>query len=120
VGKKVNDPEGVAYLKRYVENWIDLGYVPREFVFKFSPKRIDRLNPDLAAFGEKLDQGMADERIHNLIYEVARERGVNPSDFFKALYSTLIDKESGPKLGRLIATIGADKIKQTLRDLYPA
>lgn len=120
VGEKVNDPEGVAYLKRYVENWIDFGYVPQEFIFKFSPKRIDRLTPELAAFAERLDRTMTDEGIHNLVYEVARERGVNPSDFFKALYSTLIDKDSGPKLGRLIVTIGTNKIKQTLRDLYPA
>ena len=120
VGEKVNDPEGVAYLKLYVENWINLGYVPQEFIFKFSPKRIDRLNPELAAFADRLELTMTDEGIHNLVYEVARESGVNPSDFFKALYSTLIDKDSGPKLGRLIATIGTDKIKQTLHDLYPA
>jgi lysyl-tRNA synthetase, class I len=118
VGLRVGDPEGVEYLKVYVENWINLGYVPQEFVFKFSPKKITQFNQEISVFADRLNSNMTDENIHNLVYEVARERGIPTSTFFKAMYSTLIDKDSGPKLGRLISAVGTDRIKEELKNLY--
>lgn len=118
VSHKVDDKEGVEYLRRYVENWIAQGYLPEEYVFQFRPTKIDHFNEELAIFASRLNQSMKDEDIHELVYDVAKERGIKPPQLFKALYLSLIGKEYGPRFGRLIAAIGVAKTKKSLSELY--
>jgi lysyl-tRNA synthetase class 1 len=118
VAKRVGDIDGVNYLKRYIENWIDSEFLPEEFVFKFSPARIDVFHEEIALFAKRLDQKMSAKDIHNLIYEVARERGIKPMLFFKAIYRSLISKDYGPRLGKLIEALGINNVKEKLLELY--
>ena len=118
VSERVGDREGVEYLRRYVENWITRGYLPEEYVFQLKPTKIDGFNEELAIFASRLNQSMKDEDIHELVYNVAKERGMKPPQLFKALYLSLIGKEYGPRLGRLIVAIGVMKTKESLSELY--
>ena len=57
---------------------------------------------------------MGDVEIHNLVYAVAKERGVQADLLFKAVYEAIIGKDKGPRLGKLLASIGVDKVKEML------
>lgn len=118
VGQKLGDPEGVSYLSRYVANWVAKGFVPEEYVFRFNPVKADRFVEQLREFATRLRADMRAEDVHNLVYEVARDSGVEPREFFKALYLSLIGKDHGPRLGRLVVAIGVEKVRETLLDLY--
>jgi len=118
VADRVGDREGVAYLKRYVENWVEEEYLPEEYVFRFKPTRVEGMSEEILAFAERLDQFMGGEDVHNLVYSVAKERGLKVSAFFRALYLSLISKDHGPRLGKLVVTIGVYRVKETLLNLY--
>ena len=118
VAEKVGDAEGVNYLKKYIENWIDLEFLPEEFVFKFSPTKVDTLQEELATFAKRLDSKMSTKDVHNLVYEVARGRSIETTLFFKAVYKSLIAKDYGPRLGKLIGALGIDNVKKTLLEFY--
>ncbi|MDQ1281551.1 MAG: lysyl-tRNA synthetase, class [Thermoproteota archaeon] len=118
VAERAGDKEGVEYLKKYIENWIKQEYLPEEYVFKFSPKRVDTLNAEILEFAELLEDSMTAEDVHNLVYSLAKERSIKTSKLFNALYLSLISKDHGPRFGRLVAALGAGQIKETLLKLY--
>ncbi|MEM2093772.1 MAG: lysine--tRNA ligase [Candidatus Bathyarchaeia archaeon] len=118
VAERLGDKEGVKYLSKYVENWIQRQYLPEEFVFKLGGKKVDEFASELSIFKDRLDESMSDLDIHNLVYSFARERGLKPADLFKALYSSLISKEYGPRLGKLVKALGVARVKEMLSELY--
>jgi lysyl-tRNA synthetase class 1 len=67
-------------------------------IFKYQPKRINILNEEILEFAEQLKDLMNAEDIHNLVYKVAKERGIKASKLFEALYLSLISKSHGPRL----------------------
>ncbi|HEV2193190.1 MAG TPA: lysine--tRNA ligase, partial [Nitrosopumilaceae archaeon] len=52
--------------------------------------------------------------LQNFIYQIAKDNGVQPKDFFKILYQIILASERGPKIGPLIMDIGRKKVAQTL------
>ncbi|ADG13070.1 lysyl-tRNA synthetase [Methanocaldococcus infernus ME] len=46
--------------------------------------------------------------IHELIYQTAKELGLNPRDAFQASYLILLGKKYGPKLGSFLASLGKE------------
>ena len=119
VAEKIGDREGVEYLKKYIENWIKQGYLPEEYVFTYKPTRVGELNREIAIFAERLDSSMGAGEIHELVYTVAEENGVKTAKLFNALYASLISKEHGPRFGKLVVALGAQRIKEVLQGLYP-
>ena len=118
VAEVVGDEEGVGYLKRYIERWVSQEYLPEEFAFTFKPERIRAYESELAILARSLDERMSAEEVHNLVYTIAKERGVDAPSLFKAIYLTLIGKDHGPRLGRLIVAIGVDKVKKIMTEMY--
>ncbi len=113
VGEILNDAEGVSYLSKYIEAWIEGGYAPEEYSFVIkSSKPSDTTG--VFEFASKLSGQMNEIDIHNLVFETAKELNIPPSTVFKNLYSSLLGKERGPKLGKLIFAIGPEKVKGML------
>jgi len=112
VGKKLNDEQGVSYLKKYAENWMEKQFAPEEYLFSFSPKKTEDKNA--LAFLNALKEDMDATAVHNLVFETAKEQGVEPSELFRLLYLSLIGKERGPKLGKLVTAIGIGRVKREL------
>jgi len=52
--------------------------------------------------------------IQTLAFQVAQEEGIAPQELFKQIYLALINKEQGPRLGKLVAAIGIEKVKSLL------
>lgn len=114
VGARVNDPDGVAYLKPCITKWVEKSFAPDEYSFSFKPQKAQSHKDVVKSFAEKLQKGMDAVGIHNLVFEIAAAYGVQPGELFKSLYLTLIAKERGPKMGKLIDAIGPELVKATL------
>ena len=56
------------------------------------------------------------DNIQNKIFESAKNRGLQPTDIFTALYRILIGSEKGPRLGPYIVDAGTDKISRKLSE----
>lgn len=102
----------VMFLAPYAENWEKAGMVPAQYNFSFTPSR-----PRTEAgrvFFNRLSGSLSALDIHNLAFTVARENNAKPGEFFSEIYSTIISKPAGPKLGKLIEAIGAEKVKSSV------
>jgi lysyl-tRNA synthetase class 1 len=119
ITERLEDREGIEYLSKYVENWIEEEYQPEEFEFSLKPEKVSRLNKELADFASKLQPDMTAEEVHELVYDVAKKWKVKTSELFKVLYASLIGKESGPRLGVTVTAIGVGKVKKILEKNYP-
>jgi len=116
VGELLQDSEGVEYLKPYVEKWIAEEFAPEEYVFSFQPTK----QGDMALvkeFAGRLQDGMKAIEIHNLVFEFAKENGVKPEEFFTQLYRVLLNKEKGPRMGKLIEAIGVNRVRRTIEGM---
>jgi lysyl-tRNA synthetase, class I len=114
VGAIVNDPAGVKYLSGYIEEWLKKGFEPERYNFSVKRAKISELHPVVNEFASRLKDKMSELEVHNLVYEVAKEKEVNPNELFAALYKALIGKEKGPRMGKLIVSIGIDEVKEML------
>lgn len=112
IGKKLNDERGVLYLKKYVENWTRKQFAPEEYLFSFSPKKTE--DKTATTFLATLEEDMDAVAVHNLVFETAKKHNIEPPELFKLLYLSLIGKERGPKLGKLIVAIGIKRVKKDL------
>lgn len=117
VEEKLGYSEEVKKLSKYVENWIKLNIVPKEYLIEFKPTPVTKHVEAVKDFAEKLSFKMKDVDIHNLVYEVARKHSINPKEFFKTLYVALLGQPYGPRLGRLIVALGVEKVKNTLLNM---
>ena len=52
--------------------------------------------------------------LQNSIYQIAKNNGVQPKDFFKTLYQIILASDRGPRIGPFITDIGRKKVAQTL------
>ena len=54
--------------------------------------------------------------LQNVIYQIAKNNGIQPKDFFKVLYQIILASERGPKLGPFIIDIGRKKVSQAISE----
>ena len=108
-GKILKDSEGVLYLKSYVEEWVRRQFMPEDYNFRYSPKKAEG---KIKEFVQTLTLDMDALAIHNSVFEFAKANGIEPKEMFKLLYLTLIGKERGPRIGKLIYALGVDKVKK--------
>ena len=54
--------------------------------------------------------------LQNTIYQIAKNGGLQPKDFFKTLYQIILASDRGPKIGPFIIDIGRRKIAQSLSE----
>lgn len=114
VAEAAGDEGGVAYLRPFIEKWVERNFAPEEYSFSFQPAKNTENPAAVKAFAERLAKGMRAVEIHNLVFQVAKERALQPAEFFRLLYKALINKERGPKMGKLIEAIGAGVVKEAL------
>lgn len=115
VGEILYDPEGVLYLSGYIEEWLKGGYAPERYNFSINPAKITNLNEVVLKFSSELKTNMTELDVHNFVYEIAKQNNVNPNSLFAELYKGLIGKEKGPRMGKLIVSIGIDKARKMLK-----
>ena len=118
IAEKLGDMEGAMYLEKYVKKWIEDEYLPSEYVFRFKPTKAEELNAEILKFAERLEPSMSANDVHDLVYSVSKECGLNIASLFKTLYLSLISKGYGPRFGKLVVAIGINRVKETLVSIY--
>ncbi len=109
--KRLKDNEGIEYLKPYIENWVKSGFAPEDYRVEYKPQKAEG---KLRGFFESLDENLDALGIHNAVFEFAKANQIQPKEMFKQLYSLLIGKERGPRIGKLIFALGIKRIKKDL------
>ena len=91
-----------------------------EIKFNFEEDEITKMEIDgvtkkaLAQLVTVLESEKEPEDLQNTIYNIAKENGVQPKDFFMILYQIVINANRGPKIGPFILDIGRKKVAQTI------
>ncbi len=109
VAELTGDPDGVAYLRPYIEEWIAKEFVPDDYSFKYEPHEPSE---NAKKFVASLTASMDALAIHNAVFDFAKANEIEPKQFFAEMYDALIQKPRGPRLGKFIAAIGVEKVKK--------
>ncbi|MBI5223739.1 lysine--tRNA ligase [Candidatus Micrarchaeota archaeon] len=110
VAKYTGDPQGAAYLRPYVEEWIARDFQPEDYKFKYAPNPSEMVKKFVSTLNSSMD-GLA---IHNAVYDFAKANGIEGRAMFIDIYRSLIAKDKGPRAGKLIAALGVDRLKKDL------
>jgi lysyl-tRNA synthetase class 1 len=104
---------------RNVKTWLDK-YAPAYVKFQLQetlPASIKNLTPEerkgLGILAVQLDDKTAAE-IHELVYAVAKEQGLDSKKFFQAIYLTFLGDRQGPKVGWFLASLEREFVKSRL------
>ena len=76
---------------------------------EITKQAIKNLVDMLTAKDEPLD-------LQNSIYQIAKNVGLQPKDFFKTLYQIILASDRGPKIGPFIIDIGRKKVAHVLSE----
>ncbi len=63
----------------------------------------------------RLDDELDADQIQTAVFEVARKNNVEPRQFFRALYMTLLGSPAGPRLGPYIVAMGRQNVVDALK-----
>ena len=66
----------------------------------------------LAAVAGKLSLDLDGEKVQDLLYSTAVERGLKPKRAFAAVYTILLGKKSGPRAGPFVAGLPIDVVRE--------
>ncbi len=104
-----------------VKKWLDR-YAPSFVKFQLReslPSAVNNLTPEerkgLAILADRVDEKGAAE-IHDEVYAVARELGLDPKTFFQAIYLAFLGDRQGPKVGWFLASLDRDFVKARLKE----
>jgi lysyl-tRNA synthetase class 1 len=111
VVRLTGDREGVQYLRQHIEEWIARDFMPEDYRFKYQPSAPTE---NVRKFVSGLSAGMDALALHNAVFDFAKSSSIEPKAMFAELYQTLIGKPKGPRLGKLIAALGVERLKKDL------
>ena len=117
---KISDSELGKWVN-YARVWIEK-YAPEseKFLVQESSPDVSNLTPDqkkyLEEVADRLELGQDAEKIQEVIYNTSKELGVASKDAFKAIYTSLLGKDHGPRAADLIASLEIEFVKKRFRD----
>jgi lysyl-tRNA synthetase class 1 len=84
----------------------------------FTPRKMPPLGRKekkaLRQLSEALKSPLKAEEIQEKIFEIAKERGLKPREFFQLLYRIILGLDKGPRAGRLIELVGRERARKLL------
>lgn len=111
--KVIGEPDGtverlIALAGNYAD---DFGSAERISIEIDAPTRAA-----LAELAGLLTSDVPADDLQNVIYRTAKSNGVQPREFFQALYKIILNTTRGPRLGPLILDIGARRVGEKIRE----
>jgi lysyl-tRNA synthetase class 1 len=102
--------ENLAYAHNWAENWapepLRLGILELWEAVE-AAKGLDEAQLQyLNEVASLLESSMDGDTVQNILYTKAAEHGLKPKQAFAAVYTVLLGRESGPKAGPFIVSIG--------------
>lgn len=121
-GLENSDRERARVRARCAWNWIE-NHAPQEFRFTLRSGRdvplelasaegtaLRKLAAEIEAKFDEHDE----KSLQTAVYDIARGEGLEPADFFTAMYRVLIEKEKGPRLAGFLKTLGRETVLDIL------
>ena len=68
----------------------------------------------IISFAKSISERMSSEEIQRLAFSTARRHEISARDFFSSIYTLLLGKDRGPKLGPLIERLGAHRAQSLI------
>jgi lysyl-tRNA synthetase class 1 len=119
-GYDVSHKEEILSRADNVKNWL-MRYAPAFVKFEVRddlPAAVKNLSPEemkgLGILADRVDDKGAAE-IHDEVYVVAKEQGLDPKKFFQAIYLAFLGDRQGPKVGWFLASLDRDFVKTRLK-----
>ncbi len=118
------DVQEIESREKYARRWLDT-YAPEEYQFvlqqtlpaaarDFSAEQkhaLKKVLEKITALGDGPVDGLA---LHTALHDIKNEMGINPKDFFSALYISFLDRPSGPKAGWFLSVLKRDFVIRRL------
>jgi lysyl-tRNA synthetase, class I len=107
----------------YAKHWLK-EYADDKFIFTLQqtiPEAVrtltDAQQSALKLLSDKIEllETIDGQSLHELIHEVKGESGLTPQEFFGAIYTVFLGKNSGPKVGWFLSTLNKDFLLKRLR-----
>ena len=110
----------VTYAKKWLENADDryifkLQEMIPEEVREFSDTQKAALKKILVYVEEHTD--LDGQELHTALHDIRKEEGIEPGDFFGALYTAFLGKPSGPKAGWFLSVLDRDFLVNRLKEV---
>jgi lysyl-tRNA synthetase class 1 len=106
---------------RLSKNWLSTFADVNKYVVSRETTRVDvsDIKEAIEELLERLSSSkdFRGDEVQNIIYSTARGHRIPPPDFFKRLYTIFIGRESGPRLGYLLSTLGKERVLSRLRNV---
>jgi len=67
---------------------------------------------------EKLEasEGGDEGELQAMVFDTAREHGVEPKDFFRAIYEVLLGQQRGPRFGTFAKLVGKQRVAEMIKE----
>ncbi len=121
---KLTEAEKYELQKRvkYAQSWLEK-YAPEKYIFKIRQNlpNISLTDIQKSALGELLkfienNKSYTGEQMHAKLHEIKKESGIDPREFFSAIYRIILDKDSGPKAGWFLSVLDRDFLINRLKE----
>jgi lysyl-tRNA synthetase class 1 len=53
---------------------------------------------------------VSEDELQSMVFEIAKQNGIEPKDFFSAFYQILLGQERGPRFGSFTKLVGIDRV----------
>ena len=120
-GYDISNRERIIGRAENVQKWLDK-YAPAYVKFQVQenlPAAVNNLTPEerrgLGVLAEQINDKTAAE-IHDHVYVVAKEQGLDSKKFFQAIYLAMLGDRQGPKVGWFLASLDRDFVKTRLKE----
>ncbi len=120
-GYDISSEEVIIARAKNVQTWLDR-YAPAYVKFQVCaelPAAVNNLTPEernaLGILAERIGEKTAAE-IHDEVYNVAKEQGLDSKKFFQAIYLAFLGDRQGPKVGWFLASLEREFVKNRLRE----
>ena len=111
--------ERIVYAKRWLKEYSDDKFIftLQQTIPEATSALTEAQHTALRLLSDKIEllQAIDGQILHELIHEVKAKSGLTPKEFFTAIYTAFLGKDSGPKVGWFLSTLDKDFLIKRLR-----
>lgn len=132
IGKPLTEVDREELKKRikYAQVWIST-YAPEDYKFEIQetvPEATKNFSDiqktalkEVLAYIEQAELGpdgtFDGQAIHTTLHDIKKTTGIDPKEFFEAIYLSILGKKSGPKAGWFLSVMNKDFLVKRFRDV---
>ncbi len=117
-----SDVDAIRQRASNARNWLSK-YAPQFVKFKVQetiPPQVKSFTKEqklaLSILADQLEHGMSGQEIHDNLYKVAEESGLDGKQVFETVYLAVLGIKSGPRAGHFIASLEKDFVVKRFKE----